>query len=455
MNPDKLAINGGNPAVRTKYRERWRQIRFTDLLPILRAARGDISTLAKGEGDIAEFEKRFARLTGSRHALAMNSGSAALHSAYFAAGVRPGTEVIVPGYTFFATAAPVLQCGGRPVFCDIDPETLLADPDAAERSITPLTRAICVVHLWGNPAPMDRFVEIARRHKLALIEDCSHAHGSLYRGRPVGSWGDIGCFSLQGPKAVSGGEAGIAVTDDPVLFDRMLVLGHYGRLKKGQAAKTFDTDYLSLGVKYRPHLYAIQLALGSLSRLDELNRRRRRNYEILCNELSDCRAVEPIKTTPESVRGGFLEFIVRYTPEHAGSWKRKAFMEALRAEGVPIGLERYARIGASNHLLHESPIFDVSNCSHLGGLMASAASHPGSAPELPGVRSVADRLLTLPPFTRVPEKFIRECALAIRKVAECAALTGNTSQPAQLKHAALRLEKQKDGMAVAESRRGA
>jgi dTDP-4-amino-4,6-dideoxygalactose transaminase len=95
-------------------------------------------------------------------------------------GVKPGTEVIVPGYTSFATAAPILQCGGRPVFCDIDPRTLLADADDAERRVTARTRAICVVHLWGNAAPLDCFVEIARRHGLALIEDCSHAHGARY-----------------------------------------------------------------------------------------------------------------------------------------------------------------------------------------------------------------------------------------------------------------------------------
>src|SRR5204863_8920039 len=227
-------------------------------------ARRDVSTLAKGDGPMAEFEKRFASLSGTTHALAMNSGTAALHSAYFAVGVKPGTEVIVPGYTFFATAAPILQCGARPVFCDVDPRTLVADPDDAERRITSRTRAISVVHLWGNPAPMDRFAEMAKRHGLALIEDCSHAHGASYQGRPVGSWGDIGCFSLQGSKAVSGGEAGIAVCDDPELFDRMLLLGHYGRLKKGQAADTFDTDFLALGLKYRAHLYAVLMARGSL-----------------------------------------------------------------------------------------------------------------------------------------------------------------------------------------------
>jgi len=429
MSPERLAIYGGTPAVRSRYRERWRQIHLTDVLPILAHAWRDVSTLAKGEGPIARFEKRFASLCGTAHALAMNSGTAALHSAYFAVGVKPGTEVIVPGYTFFASAAPILQCGGRPVFSDIDARTLLADPSDVERRITPRTRAICVVHLWGNPAPMDRFVDIARRHGVALIEDCSHAHGARYHDRPVGSWGDIGCFSLQGPKAVSGGEAGIAVTNDPVLFDHMLVLGHYGRLKSGQARNTFDTDHISLGVKYRPHLFAIELALGSLSRLGELNRRRRRNYDLLCAELAGCLAVEPIETTVGAARGGFLEFILRYAPEQAGGWNRSAFVQAARAEGVPIGPERYAKIGDLGRMLHETPIFTTLDVTRLGGPLGKAADEGKRAagPDLPVARSVADRLLTLPPFTRVSEHFVRECAQALRKVAECAATMGRRS----------------------------
>jgi len=423
VKPDELAIWGGAPAVRTPYRERWRQIRRRDLVPILAHAWRDVSTLAKGDGPIAEFERRFAQLTGTSWALAMNSGTAALHSAFFAVGVKPGTEVIVPGYTFFATAAPVLQCGGQPVFCDIDPRTLLADPDDVERRITPRTRAICVVHLWGNPAPMDRFVDIARRRRVALVEDCSHAHGARYRDRSVGSWGDIGCFSLQGPKAVSGGEAGIAVTNDPVLFDHMLVLGHYGRLKHGQARKTFDTDHISLGLKYRPHLYAILLALGSLARLDELNRRRQRNHDLLCAELAGCAAVRPIETTAGGTRGGFLEFVLRYDPAEAGGWNRAAFVQAARAEGVPIAEERYARIGDRGRLLPESPIFGSLDLARLGGCLGGGGGEAGTRPDLglPALRAVADQLVTLPAFTQVPERFVRECAVALRKVARCAA----------------------------------
>src|SRR2546430_1227254 len=124
MNTTELAIDRGRAEVATKYHERWRRVTFRDLARIARYAWRDVNTLARGEGPIAEFEERFAALCGTQYALAMNSGTAALHSAYFAVGVKPGTEVIVPSYTFFATVAPVLQCGGAPVFCDIDERTL-------------------------------------------------------------------------------------------------------------------------------------------------------------------------------------------------------------------------------------------------------------------------------------------------------------------------------------------
>lgn len=229
------------------------------------------TSISDGSGLIGRFEREFAAATGSSFALAVTNGTAALHSAYFAVGVGPGTEVLVPAYTWHATATPVLQCGAVPVFCDIDPLTLTIDVEDLTRRITPRTRAVCAVHMWGSPAEMDRIVEVARRNNLAVIEDCSHAHGARYDGRPVGSWGDVGCFSLHASKPVAAGEAGIAVTDDPVLFDRMLLLGHPGRLAGSQAAETFAPSVADLGVKYRPHAFAVHLGRSSLKRLDREN----------------------------------------------------------------------------------------------------------------------------------------------------------------------------------------
>jgi perosamine synthetase len=416
-----LAIHGGRRAVSAKGKERWRALRLRDVAPLAWYAARGINTMPTGGGPVDRFERRFARRTGSRYALLMNSGTATLHSAFFAVGVKPGDEVIVPPYTFFASAGPILQLGGVPVFCDIDERTLTADPDDVETRITPRTKAICVVHVWGNPAPMDRFVEIARRHGVALIEDCSHAHGAGFGGRSVGTWGDIGCFSLQGNKPVSGGEAGVAITEDAVLYDRMLALAHTGRTSRHQAADSVAIDDLSFGLKYRPHLAAAQWALGSLRRLDELNRRRARNHAVLVEALADTKALTAIETHPDAVRGGWFEFVFRYDPDHAAGWPIGTFVQAARAEGVPIGVDRYTRQGPRATLLDGAPLFAGFDFDELGGFLGGpTGGRPLDGPGAPRpiAASLADRLLTLPPFTAVSEEFVRQCGKALVKVAE-------------------------------------
>lgn len=411
----ELAVFGGPKAVTAKYRERWRKIPLRDMARIVLRMYHDINT-HNGRGyEILNFESRFASLANTRHALAMNSGTAALHSAYFAVGVRPGDEVIVPSYTFFATVAPILQCGGTPIFCDMDPSTLTVDPADVERRITARTRAIAVVHIWGNPARMDALTAIAKKHNLALIEDCSHAHGATYRDQPVGSWGDVGCFSLQGEKPVTGGEAGVAVTNDPALFDRMLALGHYGRATLDQQQATVPIGNGSLGLKYRPHLYSIILAQGSLSQLIELNTRRRENYALLEEELRDCPAFRPVPSYPDAERGGFLEYLLHYNPEAAGGWSRGAVVKAAQAEGVPIAVDRYRP-------LHQQPLFSHADLSHFGGAVGLVArpGHEATWQGLTVTEKVTSQLITLPAFTMVPQKFVRQCARALRKVAEIA-----------------------------------
>lgn len=420
----RLAIYGGPRALPRGVSDRWRKVRWRDIARISLYALRDRVTSTGTDGPIHVLEEGFCRLTGTNYALAMNSGTASLHSAFFAVGVKPGDEVIVPGYTFFASAAPVLQCGGLPVFCDIDEDTLTADPDDVERRITSRTRAICVVHVWGNPARLDRFVEIAKRHNLALIEDCSHAHGATYKGKPVGSWGDVGCFSLQGDKPVSGGELGIAVTNDAKLYDRMLVLGHYGRIDADQKSNSFQLDDLSLGLKYRPHLYGVLLALGSLRRLPELNERRRHNYQILADELEGCEALHAIDCYPDAQRGGLMLFILRYEPEKAGGWNCEAFAKAAQAERVPVAIDRLTSIGESSRLLPETPLFANLEYSQFGGYIGGDRCRAGGATNvcaLPVLKQLAGRLLTLRPFTKVSDRNVRRCGQALRKVATIAA----------------------------------
>ncbi len=420
----KLAIFGGKKAVGKKAKEKWRKVSYKDMASIFYSGLRDVNTISDGGGAQKHFEESWAKMVGTRYGLAMNSGTSTLHSAYFAVGCRPGDEVIVPAYTFFASTTPVLQVGATPVFCDIDEDTLIADPQHVERLITPRTKAICVVHVWGNPGKMDAFLEIARRHRIALIEDCSHAPGASYAGRPVGSWGDIGCFSLQGAKAVSGGECGVATTDDPVLYDRMLALGHNGRTGRQQKADTFEElDNISFGLKYRPHVYGIQLALGGLERLPRLNELRRRNYAILEEELRGCPGIQLAGTYPEAERGGFLNYILTFNSEQCGNWSREAFVQAAKAEGVPLNVDRYTQFGQRWGLLPDAPLFQSTDVSELGGVMGLALENyrKNPAPELPITRKVLGRLVSLPGFADVPEDYVRDCGRGLRKVAEAAA----------------------------------
>lgn len=197
---DELAFFGGPKTLPTPPSEAWRKIDQNVKNAVMRLMDENISTIANGSGVFEEFEGAFASLIGTKYALAMNSGTSTLHSAYVALGVGPGDEVIVPTYTWHATITPVLHCAATPVFCDIDPETLTISPEEIEKKITPKTKAISIVHVWGNVCDMDAILEIARRHHLPVVEDCSHAHGASWKGKKVGSMGAIGCFSCQGPQ---------------------------------------------------------------------------------------------------------------------------------------------------------------------------------------------------------------------------------------------------------------
>jgi dTDP-4-amino-4,6-dideoxygalactose transaminase len=418
---EELALHGGPKAVTASGEDRWPAIPAAEVKQRLGELldRGAI-TIADGSGVIADFERDFRQLVGTRYALTMNSGTATLHSAYFAAGAGPGTEVIVPSYTWHATVTPVLHCSATPVFCDIEPDTLVADPADIERKVTARTRAICVVHTWGNVADMDAIIGIADRHGLAVIEDASHAHGAIYKGRAVGSIGHIGCFSMQGVKAVSGGEAGVAVTNDPELFDRMVLLGHFGRGPKGEGNRTFDRlGDMSLGAKYRPHVFAVTLAHCQLKRLPELNRLRTRNYAILNARLRDVPGIETVEPRPGCVRGGYLEFKFRVARGVADRVGLEPIEKALQAEGAPVTKDRYSNLNFTYGLLHKAPLFTTFDRTKLGGCFYDPKSYAGApitAPALPVTEDVCARLLSTYAFVDVDTAYLLQIAEAFRKV---------------------------------------
>lgn len=419
---ERLAIEGGTPALATPVRDGWNQITEMEKRAVIELMDQGILSLSSG-GVITEFEKEFAAFIGTKHALAFNNGTNSLHGAYVAVGVGPGTEVIVPAYTWHATVTPVLHASGTPVFAEIDPRTLCMDPDDAERKITKRTRALCVAQIFGNVPDMHRFRKIADRHGLALIEDASHAHGASYRGKKIGSFGDIACFSMQGSKAISGGELGMAVTNRADLFDRMLLIGHFGRIADGQAGPTFPgyAD-MSLGAKYRAHPYAAAIARCHLRRLPELNRLRARNYTMLNDILRDAPGIQVVDPLPGAERGGYLEFKFVVEPKALGV-SRDRFAEACSKENVPMTVDRYSSFNFTYGLLHLAPLFNRFDRSKLGGCfydptrpeLASGLGYKKGS--LPVTEDLCERIVSLPALTDVPESVVKQIGLAIRKVA--------------------------------------
>ena len=356
------------------------------------------------------FEAALASFAGVRHALGVSSGTDALFLALKALPLTPGDEIITSPFTFFATASAIVHAGCIPAFADIEPDTLVIDPADVERKVTRRTRAICVVHTWGNVVDMDPIMAIAEAHGLTVIEDASHAHGASYKGRPVGGIGHIGCFSLQGQKAVTGGEAGVAVTNDPELLDRMILLGHFGRITNGEGKRTFDhLGDMGLGTKYRAHPFAIALALETLEMLPELNEGRTRCYAILNNALRDIEGIEVIDPREGTKRGGYLEFKFKVARNIAKRLDMDRLEEAFQAEGAPITRDRYSTTNFTYGLIHRSPLFTSFDRRTLGGCFYDPVSYQGppvAPPSLPVTEDVCTRLFGCYAFVDVAEEFL-------------------------------------------------
>ncbi len=326
-----------------------------------RAAINDL--LDKGEISespvVTNFENRFKDYIGAKYALCQCSGTMSILAGLFGLGLGPGDEVIVPSFTFFATATPLLPLGATPVFADVDPDSHCIDPADIEKRITPKTKAIVVVHVWGNPCDMDAIMAIAKKHNLKVLEDCSHAHGATYKGKKVGSFGDVGCFSLQGSKLMYGGEAGILVTSSEEVFFRAASLGSYERLygygfyadlditKHDSPYKMYKNT--AVGMKLRAHPVAIAIADSELEYLDERNVIRNRNAEHLNSLLSDIPCIKNVKVY-EGAERVYGYHYMRYDHELNGGVRRETILKALVAEGVTVGACGYGH-------LHEDPAF--------------------------------------------------------------------------------------------------
>jgi dTDP-4-amino-4,6-dideoxygalactose transaminase len=280
---------------------------------------------------VRSLEHAWAERFGVRYALSMNSATSALNAAVAAAAAGPGDEVIVSPYTMSASATCALVHGAVPVFADIEPETFCLDPASVRERITARTKAIVVVDLFGCAADLDAIMAIADEHGLVVIEDAAQAPGATYRGRPAGTLGHIGIFSLNHHKTIQCGEGGVAVTDDDRLAERMALARNHGEA----VVEDMGSDAVDvLGFNYRMGEIEAAIAEVQLSRLDELTDPRIAHAERLTEGLAGLEGIRP-PVVPDGCRHVFYLYVVRVDPGVLGV-PRARFAAALRAEGVPV-----------------------------------------------------------------------------------------------------------------------
>ena len=327
---------------------------------------------------VTRFEEEFTSYCRADHGVAVANGTVALHAALLALGIGAGDEVIVPSFSFVASATCVSMCGARPVFVDIDPVTYTIDPEAVNAAITPRTKAVLGVHLFGHPFEVDAVSELCADHDLALVEDAAQAHGAMYKGKRVGSFGDLACFSFYPTKNMTTGEGGMVLARDPALAGRVRQLVNHG-----QAEKYLHT---MIGYNYRMTDIGAAIGLEQLKRLDVFNARRNRNAARLSQGLAGIEGlVTP--TVGNGMHHVFHQYVVRVTDGFP--LDRQAFMDRLAAEGI----------GSAVHYpipIHRQPVFHQDIGVDPCPASTRAAAEVLSLPVHPGVTDEQiDRICTV------------------------------------------------------------
>ena len=319
----QLAVDGGSP-VRTKPFPPRQPYGDREIELLTQAVRSQ-NLFAPGGTMVAELERRFAALYGVGHAVASTSGTSAIHVAVAAVDPDPGDEIITAPITDAGTILPILYQNCVPVFADID-DTYNMDPRAVEAAITPRTRAILVVHLFGNPCDLDAMSALARRYGLVLIEDCAQAHLTEYKGRLSGTVGEIGCFSFQQSKHMTTGDGGMTITRDARLAERMALFRD-----KGWARKPGTRGYSILGLNYRMTELQGAVGLAQIEKVADVVRRRNELGDLLTERIRQAPGILPAPRT----EGGRVSYWLYGFRVVRGDAAR--FAEALRAEGIPAG----------------------------------------------------------------------------------------------------------------------
>jgi dTDP-4-amino-4,6-dideoxygalactose transaminase len=322
-----LAINGGEPVIRKKF-PYWPIWDETELKAVQEVVSSGIWGV---EGTkLPEFARKFSKFQHVKFVLPVANGSVAIETALEALNIGVKDEVIIPDYTFMATAAAPIRRGAKTVLVDVDERTFCIDPELIEDAITDKTRAVIPVHFGGHPADMKKIMSIAERYGLHVIEDCSHAHGATWEGQYVGSFGDIGTFSLQASKTLNCGEGGVIVTSSEKILNNCWAIHNAGR-----AAGKFDYKHYTNGTNYRMTEFQAAVLVAQMSRLEEQCNKRNKNGKILTDLLNKIDGVVPQCRDPRMGRHGHYLFTFILEADIS----RQIFRKTLTAEGIPTQLE--------------------------------------------------------------------------------------------------------------------
>ncbi|MBX3012644.1 MAG: DegT/DnrJ/EryC1/StrS family aminotransferase [Caldilineaceae bacterium] len=364
---EELAVNGAAPAKQHPDPPMYPGGMEIDeeeeqaVLEVLRTKRlfryyGPLTSSSK----VLELEKTFATFMGTQYSLAVTSGTAALTCALHALGIGPGDEVIVPAYTWIASAAAIITAGAIPIMAEVN-EALLLDPVDVAAKITPYTKAIMAVHMRGAPCPMDELLAIARKHDLKIIEDTAQADGGSYKGKRLGSMGDAGCFSLQFNKIITAGEGGMVITNDPEVWKRSLMYHDVG----GPRMYNVPTEELLIGTNYRMPELLGAVALVQLRRLDGLLTAMRERKQMLKAGMADVVKRKGITFRALNDEAGDTAIALIFFAESMDS--AGAIAKALRAENI--GASTLYRPDASDYHVyaHWTPIMEQRTWSPNGG----------------------------------------------------------------------------------------
>ena len=323
----KLAINGGSP-IRTKPFPKWPvwdQNEINNLKKVVESGKW-----GSMQGNMVKtFADKFASYHQAKQGICVNSGTVALSVALKSVGIGRGDEVILPAYTFVASATAILDTGAIPVFVDIDPQTYNIDAAGIENAITEKTAGIMPVHFGGRPAEMDRILSIAKKHDLKVIEDAAQAWGSEWNHQKVGAIGDAGGFSFQSSKNITSAEGGIILTNDDETAQFCRSFSNCGRVEGG-----VWYEHYYLGGNYRMTEFQAAVLLAQFDRYPELKQKREKNAHFLNKHLSQIKGVEILSNDPKVTSNSYHLYIWRYKKEHFNNIPKSKFIEAMQKEGV-------------------------------------------------------------------------------------------------------------------------